>query len=70
MKKLAVLLLVAAMVLALCAPAAGSQATLLLPGTPLRAQTAPLPTAAPASPYEFTFGTVDTEEHPSTHVCP
>ena len=62
MKKLTVLLLVAAMVLALCA-CGGSSDTAAAGET---AQSADDTAADAGQTYEFTFGTVDTEEHPST----
>ena len=62
MKKLTVLLLVAAMVLALCA-CGGSSDTAAAGET---AQSADDAAADAGQTYEFTFGTVDTEEHPST----
>ena len=62
MKKLTVLLLVAAMVLALCA-CGGSSDTAAAGET---SQSTDDTAAAAGQTYEFTFGTVDTEEHPST----
>lgn len=63
MKKLAVLLLVAAMVLALCA-CGGSGDTAAAGDTAQSADSSD--DSSTGQTYEFTFGTVDTEEHPST----
>ncbi|MEI3100320.1 MAG: hypothetical protein V8T45_00330 [Oscillospiraceae bacterium] len=63
MKKLAVLLLVAAMVLALCA-CGGSGDTAAAGDTAQSADSSA--DSSTGQTYEFTFGTVDTEEHPST----
>lgn len=67
MKKILALLLVTAMMLALCACGTGTGSASTASST---AQSSQSDDSAPAQEtsqtYEFTFGTVDTEEHPST----